>query len=987
MQRFDCLSLECPLLGPHLLEASAGTGKTFSIEHIFVRLLLQGSIELEEILAVTFTRAATRELKKRIRDNLQKALNALQSQQSPWPYLVPYFNQPQAISRLRGALETFDHCQIFTIHGFCYRMLREFAFEANLGFALSNPDESQRIPPALRSALEKFWKEELKEDLICPEQMGRLMKEYSSMKELSHALLKNDRFLEKYPPFSELLKQWESLCETDTGSWVEEEKLLSDFSQLSLNYKKKKGDFVSQISALCRKSLRELISEEGSIFTFLSSDNLKVRIKPIEHLHYPHFFDWARKNLFPLIQAASDRKRIFAILANAWYEKAHEICMEENHFQPDELLRQMRSAIEYPAFKEAISKKYQAVIVDEFQDTDPLQWEIFQHLFLSQKNSLKALFLVGDPKQSIYRFRSADVYTYFEAREFLGEKHLYHLDTNFRSSKNLIEVTNALFERNWLPLPKIKQHVPYHPVQAGLHLESPLSDGKGAIHWVNVKPLYIWAYAVQEIERLSKTFPNYSSFAILVKDRYQAQEALSLLQKRGIPAKTRSHSPLGQTEAFQAIKELLHAVMKPRDAVWMRRVSLGPFAQENLPLSLWKSLLEEEGLVPLAQEVLRPSLPFYADARQVFEELFSWEHREGFSLVGLERFLDELEALSSEEGGRRRMEDNEEAVQILTIHISKGLEFDVVFAFGLAFSASETDEEIDAEKLRQLYVAMTRAKYRLYVPSPTDNSSPMALFCQQIQSEEGPLNAYFEKLGRTFSLTYEEIGEPIELAEKPPVLLETVFSETSHRYPYFPSYLHSFTSLATHTTRTDIITPPQDELPLGSEVGVLIHQIFETLFSASKPIWRDRSEILKVIQEELRYSPLKIWEEKIYLLILQTLALQLPTGFSLSELEPSEVFVEMEFYFHAKPHVVKGFIDLVFSKNGKTYFVDWKTNWIGEMTLEQIMDQNDYWLQASLYQETLSRYLGKEWLGGAFYFFIRQGTFLHFIPEAVHGIS
>ena len=129
MQKFDCLSIDCPLLGAHILEASAGTGKTFSIEHVFVRLLLEKKgIELEEILAVTFTRAAARELKGRIRNNIEKAISFLQNGLSPWDYLKAVDHPERAIRILLDAQAVFDRCQIFTIHGFCYRMLKEFAF-------------------------------------------------------------------------------------------------------------------------------------------------------------------------------------------------------------------------------------------------------------------------------------------------------------------------------------------------------------------------------------------------------------------------------------------------------------------------------------------------------------------------------------------------------------------------------------------------------------------------------------------------------------------------------------------------------------------------------------------------------------------------------------------------------------------------------------------------------------------------------------------
>src|SRR5690348_8598485 len=103
MQRFDCLSASCPLLGPHLLEASAGTGKTFAVEQVFVRLLMEAEIEVDQILAVTFTKAATRELKERVRSNIKKAILQLETQNIEWEYLKALPDSPRALEKLRDA--------------------------------------------------------------------------------------------------------------------------------------------------------------------------------------------------------------------------------------------------------------------------------------------------------------------------------------------------------------------------------------------------------------------------------------------------------------------------------------------------------------------------------------------------------------------------------------------------------------------------------------------------------------------------------------------------------------------------------------------------------------------------------------------------------------------------------------------------------------------------------------------------------------------
>ena len=235
MQRFDCLSVDCPLFGPHLLEASAGTGKTFAIEHIFVRLVLEG-VELERVLVVTFTRAATRELKTRIRGNLEKALDSLEEGRAEWDYLTPFVGLEEAKRLLRDAMALFDRCQIFTIHGFCYRMLQEFAFEAKMGFAAQHPDQGKKIPEPVRRAAQDFLESGVDGELLCPEQMSAILKKYPSLEQLSKRLFhsKNGEGIS----FLEVSEQ----CKAALHCWkLEEKMLLEDFYAIKMASKKRMG--------------------------------------------------------------------------------------------------------------------------------------------------------------------------------------------------------------------------------------------------------------------------------------------------------------------------------------------------------------------------------------------------------------------------------------------------------------------------------------------------------------------------------------------------------------------------------------------------------------------------------------------------------------------------------------------------------------------------------------------------------------------------
>ncbi len=974
MQRFDCLALDCPLFGPHLLEASAGTGKTFSIEHIYVRLILE-SLEVEQILAVTFTRAATRELKARIRSNIEKALVFIRTQNPVWDYLRPHLGSEEAIRLLTDALAGFDRCQIFTIHGFCYRMLKEFAFEANVG-AISNPEEGPKIPDNLQHAVYDFLENGV--DVICPEQITLLLKQFDSIDQVADRLLRMDE-VDASDTFSELFAK----CKAALHPWaLEESKLLDDFRALEKNYKAAvKGNFEIQVKALANLELfPALLKEKGTLFDFLGDENRKVKAKEISFLNYPGFFDWAKAHLAPLV-----KQKVFPVLQMAWNRVAEKVLAGEEYFDPDEVLLRMKTAIDGAEFATHVRKKYTAAIIDEFQDTDAVQWDVFQKLFFAE--SLRALYLVGDPKQSIYRFRKADVYTYLKARDFLGEACLYQLDTNFRSSKSLIGALNALFAREWLELPKINRSLPYHPVKAGAQIESNFSDEKGAVHFFlgEGEPGSLFdeaflPYAVSEIERL-----KLKHVALLVKDRFQAQRALDFLKKRGIPAVAKSHTPLGQTDAFRAIVELFDAVLSPHDKNAAQIVMAGPFAKTDLSFQECKIQLEEAGLVPFAKEWTLDS-----DSMQIFELLFAWEKKEGFSFEGLSRFLKRLKHLNAEDGGRRRMEVDEEAVQIMTLHISKGLEFDVVFALGLASRTpqSEEVEELDAEKKRQLYVAMTRAKIRLYVPvalihkqAEPGSHSPMELFSRHF---EGSFTDQLMQLSKSESITLERLNLPIVLG--PPVITGSLatYEPPPLPRPFIPSFISSFTTLAqTKESEVKWLEPDPSRfnlqtMPRGSETGIAIHTIFERLFSSQKPIWRDPVAINALVKESLLFSPLAPWEAAIQQMVQQTVTMPLQSDgefFTLSEIE--EFQVEMEFVFSSPPNFVKGFIDLIFYYRNKVYFLDWKTNWLeeyGTASLQKAMEAHDYGLQAELYGEAIKRHFKADF-GGAYYLFVRGGAY------------
>ncbi|MCC6127727.1 MAG: UvrD-helicase domain-containing protein [Chlamydiae bacterium] len=1036
MQRFDCLSTGSSLNGPHLLEASAGTGKTFAVEQNFVRLILESSLEIEQILVITFTRAATRELKDRIRSSLEKALSQLEEQTIQWDYLLPFSGEKKAKQKLLDAISAFDRSQIFTIHGFCRRMLKEFAFEANVIFSSKSSDEpSGEVSQKLKTAVFDFLLH-LPEDLLCPEQLGALCRKHQGVEKLSKKLLRSSmrefesqsRFSDYYAAYTKLMEPW-----TLSGEVLKE-----DFHLLSKNYKTAvKGRFARQIEALSgeptQEAFRFLLEEEGSLFDFLSEDNRKIKWTPIATAS-ESFFAWGQLHLKPLIAQAMNRRSLFQLVAREWSLAAKRLMSREELQGPDAILQAMHEALgKKPLFLTKVRAKYEAAIIDEFQDTDLLQWDIFRTLFLEQAGKVRSVFLVGDPKQSIYRFRKADIYTYLQAKNYLDPSHHYHLDTNFRSAPALIEALNVLFEKPWLHLPKKRELLPYHPVRAGAKGIELFCDEKGAIHFFATKEpnvsdseSFFFSFIAKEILRLRDEISSLSQFAALVKDRYQAARLVEYLEKRKIPALTKSHLPLGETFGFRALYELFYALIDPKDLKRTKLVLAGPFARmrvDQIPSNILpiffelKAKLEENGLFPFFQMFFsstlydRPVLEMIAlqdaefslDFFQAVELLLEWERAQGFSLKGLERvlrkmFLDDLE---DDERMRRRAASDDEAVQVMTVHVSKGLEFDVVFALGLITNTPEPEEEleeIEAEKLRQLYVAMTRAKRRLYVPiildekdPPTDGtSSPMELFFHRLR-EGDSAKVVFERLQKRASVTWEILSAPSLLDSPAEETLSILPSLTSAHLQIVPSHLHSFTSLAS----SQLIESPEyklDEgftlhtLPRGTEMGLLLHALFEDIFSSSRPLWRLPGELSLLAEQRMKDSKFAPWAEVVQSLIVEVV--QLPF---LAELEPKDVQVEMEFLFQKEPHFIKGFIDLAFRCNNRLYFLDWKSNWLGKndeaydyANLEKCMKDHDYKLQASLYAEALKRAFPSFEFGGAYYLFLRG---IHSITQGIFFVE
>lgn len=1090
---FNILDPNLPIKQNYLLEASAGTGKTFAIEHLVLRLLLDKEpLELQEILLVTFTRASTRELKERLHKRLHATLRFLEDKGGEAP---PYLNilneedKQEAIWKIRRALALFEEAQIFTIHGFSSRMLAEQG-------DFSRSEELKRTH--LLRLVQDVLVSELTPENYAKEQVKILLSKHRQdalalSKELARMIESDTSFAPQLSNRELLAQIQQTLTSLKNTFDPLPHKIQEDFTLLSKHYKGLcntsgvlKSDIWNKLllfstffdgTPLEGEKIEQLIATGPDIAEAFNPENKKARSKSTVEptLHYPGFFDRIRNELTAPLQQLSDPHLLLLRLAATCQKRLREWKKEHLYFTQDDLLRRMERALSSSDFCEGVRKRYRAVLIDEFQDTDPIQWNIFSTLFLKEQGR-HLLYLVGDPKQSIYAFRSADIYTYLEAAKHLGEDTKRSLSHNFRSTPSLIAALNALFsgagEKGLFPLPRLQIELPYSSVKAGstapplsgtplqfFYTESPL---KTLSTWPReeTEREYLLPYIAQEVMRLHQEEQvPWEQIAILVKDRYQAERAARFLSNLSIPVHIQRNKLLTDHPIFSATKKVLQASLKPQDTSLIRAAALTPLLRFSSDTFTADSTEENSILIQLMQQFLelRPPLEkgdiatwssqllkVFGEAeekdREVFHQLVDRliEHQKRTGARGqqlLQAFTDlEWMAFNEDPASRLRQESNINALPLITIHGSKGLEFEVVFALGAATRSPPPKElirvaeeltlskgvndpltqavfaEADAEKLRQLYVALTRAKRKLYIPlvfssgeskAPSPGTaSPLELFLAK-WCGDGSYQA-------VQALSLSKLKERLEAI--PECALSICSGMSPHPYkqaevtPHHageppkailsaePLQIASFSSLSSSSHKVSGILKSENnlqELPSGKELGVLIHGILEEIPWGAWELSNVES-LEKLVEKSSFQSQLegfwKPWKKEIYQLLAGALFTPFDLGSGapliLGSLSAQEVKREMEFLFPRKEHLmIKGFMDLLFRFEGRYYLLDWKTNRLENYlpeTLKEAVKEQQYDLQASLYTEALKRMLAlfdprpfEELFGGAFVLFLR----------------
>ncbi len=736
---------EAPLEGTHLIEAGAGTGKTYTITGIFLRLIAEKGVTVDQILVVTYTKAATEELKNRIRQRLVAAGRTLDKAGPDGviedPLLAGMMTEPAdqrdvIRQRIRDALVDFDRSAIFTIHGFCQRVLNHFAFETG---HLFEAELTQNAQPLIQEAVDDFWRRYISR---APAELAEAALAQLKSPEALALLAQRSRqpMVRVIPPAAKppltAIAPWRSAAQTVRHEWSHARgEVLGLLAQEGLHGAKygkyasttdsPRGRFVAALAAAMdrwRGAYPLFPKFERFCQNYLVAATRKGYATP----RHP-FFDACEHALAcqtELETQLTDYVRYLKVrlLAQVQQRLAQKKARDNTLFF-DDLLLQVHAALHNErrlSLVQAIGQQYQAALVDEFQDTDALQYEIFAALF----SGSALFFMIGDPKQAIYSFRGADLFSYLHARR--KARNRYTLTRNWRSTPALLKAFNTLFGSRSQPFGY--EQIPYERAVAGRQAPDPpeppfrlwyLARGEEGdllrpVSQTAATERIVEAVADEVVRVLQYAKGRFSpeDIAVLTRTHRQAQRVKAALAQRMVPAVMHSAGSVFDTPEAEEMAMVLEAAAMPNDP-WRVRTALagdllGAEAQElcaavESPGDAWQARLAafdayhqlwlRRGFYPMfthlaAREGVKQRLLALPEGERritnvlhLAELLHQASMEQQLGPEGLLKWLAQQRTGGGdgEDAQKLRLESDAHAVRIITIHKSKGLQFKVVF--------------------------------------------------------------------------------------------------------------------------------------------------------------------------------------------------------------------------------------------------------------------------------------------------------------------
>ncbi|MBN2801991.1 MAG: exodeoxyribonuclease V subunit beta [Deltaproteobacteria bacterium] len=823
MNCFDVTN--APLEGLNLVEASAGTGKTYNITRTVLRFLLKKRFGISSILVVTFTDAAASELKYKIRTTLQDALYILEKKDSlPDESILKIVNEidrDEAIKLLKSALADYDSASVFTIHGFCRKVLFENPFYSGIDFEMELNGNST---PWIKEKITAYWNSKI---FNMPPYLAKIFIEtdftVDKLLKLFFTISSRPELEIIHPKIiKDPIKDFESCFNECRDIFLKDEKNICKIltNQDSLNRASyKPANIVLWLEDVKLFFENELTRDSGSlknhhlIFKFAYNEMVSRLNKNKEPLEHPFFnkLDTLQTLFGNLLSEVINAKLEFIKFIR---EKLPKQKIAEGVLFYDDLIEKTYNGVlKNSAFITAAAGDYRAVLIDEFQDTDSYQYEIFNQMFIKRNIPF---YMIGDPKQAIYGFRGGDIFAYMDASKKAELKST--LGVNYRSDKSLVKCVNDLFLNVKTPFgyDDIKFVPSTVPDKKG---DSFFSNGKTAASFqimlvestkensektkskdgqkaprINSTGVNIVEYVATDIVNLlnrdnkidnEKITPK--DVACLVRTNQDARDMQVALNIRGVNSVIYGGGSVFTSVAAGDMFQILQAINNPFDTgVLKGALTTWGFYNNNNTDDYLESLIQNEreflyyfeelfenlntvlgnrGFAFMFETLLEIEIDGHCFVSRVlkskagkryltdFMHIFELLQKQSMAGAGifellnfLSRAIGDPDDFSGEEF-EKRMDSDSEAVKIMTVHKSKGLQFNVVYLpfvfkennspsqkdivlfhdvddnykakldLNNSFKTSLSQFEIESqnESMRLLYVALTRAKHLLKV--------------------------------------------------------------------------------------------------------------------------------------------------------------------------------------------------------------------------------------------------------------------------------
>lgn len=731
-----------PLDAPTLIEASAGTGKTHTITTYFVRGIVELGLMPDQILVVTYTKAATSELRLRCRKRLLQALALLEESCSePDPLYEIVSRSAERLGRfelentLRHALAQMDQAAIQTIHGFCQHLLQAHPLLFGIDFDFEVAEDVSSIYTELA---DDFWVSDLydKPEWLMAALAERRIDSESLAKLAQVAAMPGIQIIGPEPKdFDEELFERGLALRREAGQlWAKDRdaihEILIHHEGLNRQFYKREAIESKWVPALDSFFDDARLQSPPSFFSRLARGSMTMKKGFAEPTH--PFFDscaelWeVHEQIRPILEHAvfCFQQRFLEFVRGHARRRRNEGAvltyddLLTTVYAPLNPCRKEEPSLDRDSIVSTISKAYPLALVDEFQDTDSVQYGIFRAIY----GEGSAVY-VGDPKQAIYAFRGADVFSYMDAVADVGQR-VHRLTTNRRSDPGMVRAVNTLFSYRELPFALegigFEDAIPHeranrsslNPSMEVILLGEKDLQGSLALAVAPTAANEI-AHLLGSNAQIDERLLAPDDVAVLCRSNNQAIEVTRALRALKIPASLDGDSSVLNTEIASDVRVVLEAASMPGDSPAVRRALLTPLLgvtpQELANMNdedwsrwvsqfhAWSEMWHAQGVLRFLEDVLRstgaetriakrPSARReLTDLLHIEELLLRGERERDRDPIALAQWFRRLDRGSTEDGMvayedlQQRPDAEAGAVRVSTIHKSKGLEYGVVY--------------------------------------------------------------------------------------------------------------------------------------------------------------------------------------------------------------------------------------------------------------------------------------------------------------------